>query len=116
MYRMTLRSGQRRHVTPSQDGKARRRLALKLAPPHLAVSRFEMAREARRIKQGRPRTGKRELLLELFQGVSVAPKLERQAPVILERVGNQFRQTDRLEEACRDPAGKGLSYARHHRD
>src|SRR5215471_16973474 len=85
------------------DSKARRRLAPLIALPHVRVSSLDVAGEPGAVEQRGARAVGRELGFCAGEQVWIARKSERESLVVLERMGDQRGQTDRVQKTRPDP-------------
>ena len=89
--------------------EARRRLSVLMTLPHHGIGAFKIARKSLRIEKRIGLPIARELLFDSEKRTGIARQLQGEGFVIAERMGDQFRQPNSLEQACRDSPCKTIA-------
>src|SRR5438034_2503552 len=107
-----------RHLKGSRewcDREARRQLSPLVSLPHLDIRRLDVPPKAVGVKEWPAFSVAGKLLPDFPQPCRVTRQLQGQRLVLVERVGNQFRQPDRAQQACRHPSRERRSHAGKYR-
>src|SRR5262249_15942967 len=91
------------------------RLAASAALPHRRVGGFDVAREALSVEQRESIAVTGEFLSNGREHCWIARKLQCQGLVVRERIGDQLRQADGVEQTAGNAAGESVPRAGQHR-